>query len=105
MRRGPSLPGLLFGASWIAIALVLISTMVAGYARLFGVTGTLLAISVLPLSAPAYPLVVWYLGGGFPWIWAAGLLVAIGMGRIPMTDSPGVTRSRILGLDSYVTVG
>jgi hypothetical protein len=86
MRRGPSLPGFLFGTSWIVIALVLFSTMVAGYARLFGVTGTLFAIAVLPLSAPAYPFVVWYLGGGVPWVWAAGLLVAIGMGRILLAD-------------------
>ncbi len=86
MRRGPSLPGFLFGASWILIALVLFATMVAGYARLFGVTGTLFAISVLPLSAPAYPLVVWYFGENFPWLWAAGLLVAIGMGRILLAD-------------------
>ncbi len=85
-RRGPSLPGLLFGVSWIVIALVLFATMVAGYARLFGVTGTLFAISVLPLSAPAYPFVVWYLGGSFPWLWALGLLVAIGMGRILLAD-------------------
>jgi len=81
-RRGPSLPGLLFGASWIVISLVLFARMVAGYAHLFGVTGTLFAISVLPLSAPAYPFVVWYLGGGFPWLWAIGLLVAVGMGSI-----------------------
>ncbi len=86
MRRGPSLPGLLFGASWIVIALVLFATMVAGYARLFGVTGILFAISVLPLSAPAYPVVVWYLGGSFPWLWALGLLVAIGMWRILLAD-------------------
>ena len=86
MRRGPSLPGLLFGASWILIALVLFGTMVAGYARLFGMTGTLFAISVLPLSAPAYPFVVWYLGESFPWLWATGLLVAIGMGRILLAD-------------------
>lgn len=85
-RRGPSLPGLLFGVSWIVIALVLFATMVAGYARLFGVTGTLFAISVLPLSAPAYPFVVWYLGGSFPWLWAIGLLVAVGMGRILLQD-------------------
>jgi hypothetical protein len=86
MRRGPSLPGLLFGASWILIALVLFATMVAGYARLFGVTGTLFAISVLPLSAPAYPFIVWYHGGGFPWLWAVGLLTAVGMGRILLAE-------------------
>ncbi|MBI2080561.1 MAG: hypothetical protein HYT86_02370 [candidate division NC10 bacterium] len=82
MRRGPSLPGFLFGAAWIVVALVLFATMVSGYARFFGVTGTLFAISVLPLSAPAYPFIVWYHVGGFPWLWAVGLLLAIGMGRV-----------------------
>jgi hypothetical protein len=55
MRRGPSLPGFLFGVSWIVVALVLFATMVSGYAYLFGVTGTLFAISVLPLG-PRLPV-------------------------------------------------
>lgn len=86
MRRGPSLPGFLFGAAWILIALVLFATMVSGYAHLFGVTGTLFAISVLPLSAPAYPFIVWYHGGAFPWVWAVGLVTAVGMGRILLAE-------------------
>lgn len=84
--QGPSLYGVIFGTVWIAVLLALFGTMLAAYARLWGVAGLAFGMALLPISAPAYPLVAWYAGAGFPWLWTAGLVLAIAMGNILLRD-------------------
>ena len=84
--RGPSIWGVCFGSSWIALSLILMGMMVSGYSQLWGVKGIAFAIALLPLSAPAFPLLTWYHTGDFPWLWATGLILAIVMGNIALTD-------------------
>jgi hypothetical protein len=75
-----------FGALWIAILLGLFGSMLAAYARLWGIAGLAFGMALLPLSAPAYPLVAWYTGQGFPWVWTVGLVLAIVIGNILLRD-------------------
>lgn len=84
--KGPSVYGICFGAVWVAILLALFGTMLSAYGRLWGVAGLAFGMALLPISAPAYPLITWYTGGGFPWIWTAGLVLAIAMGNILLRD-------------------
>jgi hypothetical protein len=53
---------------------------------MFGIKGALFAVSLVPLSAPAYPLVSWYYIGTFPWLWVLGLLIAYFLGRIILAE-------------------
>jgi hypothetical protein len=53
---------------------------------MFGIMGALFAVSLVPLSAPAYPLVSWYYIGNVPWLWVLGLLIAYFLGRIILTE-------------------
>lgn len=43
-------------------------------------------MALLPISPLAYPVVAWYYTGAFPWLWALGLLAAIGMGKMIMSE-------------------
>ena len=84
--RGPSLFGVCFGVAWVGILLGLFGTMMAAYGRLWGVAGLAFGMALLPISAPAYPVISWYAGIGFPWLWTLGLVVAIAMGNIALRD-------------------
>ncbi len=84
--QGPSLSGVCFGSLWIVILLGLFGTMMAAYARLWGVAGLAFGMVVLPISAPAYPIISWYTGSGFPWLWTVGFVLAIVMGNIFLRD-------------------
>jgi hypothetical protein len=61
--KGPSLYGVCFGTVWVAILLALFGTMLAAYARLWGMVGLAFGMVLLPISAPAYPVIAWYAGG------------------------------------------
>ena len=84
--QGPSLFGVCLGSLWIATLLGLLGTMMAAYARLWGVAGLAFGMGLLPISAPAYPIVAWYVGNGFPWLWTVGLVASIAMGNILLRD-------------------
>lgn len=84
--QGPSLYGVCFGTLWIAMLLGLFGTMLAAYARLWGVVGLAFGMALLPISAPAYPIISWYTGTGFPWVWTIGLVLSIAMGNILLRD-------------------
>jgi hypothetical protein len=84
--QGPSLFGVCFGFLWIAILLGLFGTMMAAYGQLWGVAGLAFGMGLLPISAPAYPIVAWYVGNGFPWLWTVGLVASIAMGNILLRD-------------------
>jgi hypothetical protein len=75
-----------FGTIWIAILLGLFGTMLAAYASLWGVAGLAFGMALLPISAPAYPIIAWYTGSGFPWVWSVGLVLAVVMGNILLRD-------------------
>jgi len=84
--QGPSVYVVCLGAVWIAILLVLFGTMMAGYSRLWGVAGLAFGMALLPVSAPAYPVVAWFAGNGFPWLWTVGLVVAVALGNVLLRD-------------------
>ena len=84
--RGPTIWGVCFGFSWIALSLILMGMMVSGYSQIWGMKGIAFALMVLPLSAPAFPFLNWYLAGDFPWLWVGGLILAVLMGSIALTD-------------------
>jgi hypothetical protein len=65
---------------------VVFGVMVSGYLEMFGIMGVLFAITLVPLSAPAYPFVSWYYVGSFPWLWVLGLLIAFYAGRIILAE-------------------
>ncbi len=83
---GPNLAGVCFGAVWIAILLGLFGTMLAAYSRMWGIAGLAFGMVLLPISAPAYPIIAWYTGVGFPWLWTGGLVLAIAMGNVVLRD-------------------
>lgn len=84
--QGPSVYVVCLGAVWIAILLALFGTMMAGYSQLWGVAGLAFGMALLPVSAPAYPVVAWYAGNGFPWLWTVGLVVAVALGNVLLRD-------------------
>jgi hypothetical protein len=84
--RGPSLSAVCLGTVWISILLGLFGTMMAGYAQLWGVPGLAFGMALLPVSAPAYPIIAWYTGNGFPWLWTVGLAVAVVLGNVLLRD-------------------
>ncbi len=84
--QGPNVYVVCLGAVWIAILLVLFGTMMAGYSRLWGVAGLAFGMALLPVSAPAYPVVAWFAGNGFPWLWTVGLVVAVALGNVLLRD-------------------
>jgi hypothetical protein len=85
-KRGPRFWGFCLGASWVILMTLVFGFMVSGYHEIFGIVGALVAVSLAPLSAPAYPLVSWYYIGTFPWLWILGLLIAYFLGRIIMGE-------------------
>jgi hypothetical protein len=44
------------------------------------------ATALLPISAPVYPVIIWYYTGAFPWLWTLGLFAAVGMGKVILSD-------------------
>ncbi|MBW8056992.1 MAG: hypothetical protein V3U42_10690 [candidate division NC10 bacterium] len=70
----------------MVLIVVVFGFMVSGYLEIFGIMGALFAVSLVPLSAPAYPFVSWYFIGNFPWLWFFGLLVAFFAGRIILAE-------------------
>ncbi len=84
--RGPALWGVCYGFSWMVLMLVLFAFMLAGYSGVWGIRGMLVATALLPISTLAYPVVAWYYTGAFPWLWTLGLLAAVGMGKVIMSD-------------------
>ncbi len=84
--KGPTFWGGFYGFAWVALLLALFAFMLAGYADVWGVRGILGATALLPLSTVAYPVVAWYYTGAFPWLWTLGLVAAIGMGKVIMSD-------------------
>jgi hypothetical protein len=84
--QGPSVSAICLGTVWIAILLGLFGTMLAGYSRLWGVAGLAFGMVLLPVSAPAFPLITWCAGNGFPWLWTVGLVVAVAMGNRLLRD-------------------
>ncbi len=85
-KRGPRFWGFCLGTSWIVLIVVVFGVMVSGYLEIFGIMGALFAVSLVPVSAPAYPFVSWYYLGTFPWLWFFGLLVSVFMARILLAD-------------------
>ncbi|MFQ5801805.1 MAG: hypothetical protein ACE5JQ_02785 [Candidatus Methylomirabilales bacterium] len=85
-KRGPRFWGFCLGTSWVVLMTVVFGFMVSGYLEIFGIMGALFAVSLVPLSAPAYPLVSWYYIGTFPWLWVLGVLIACILGRIILAD-------------------
>jgi len=83
--RSPGLFGALFGITWILICLTLMGSMFHGYSRIFGTPGILFGV-FLPISVPVFPLLAWKYTGAFPWLWALGLLLAVVMGKMALTD-------------------
>jgi len=84
--RGPAIWGVCYGSAWVVLMLALFGFMLAGYGAVWGVRGILVATALLPISTIIYPAVAWYYTGAFPWLWALGLLAAVGMGRVIMSD-------------------
>ena len=84
--RGPAIWGICYGFSWVVLMVVLFGLMLVGYGAAWGIRGMLVATALLPISAPAYPVVAWYYSGVFPWLWTLGLLAAISMGKVIMSD-------------------
>jgi len=84
--RGPAIWGVCYGFSWVVLMLALFGFMLAGYNAVWGMRGMFVATALLPISAPAYPIVSWYYTGAFPWLWTLGLVAAVGMGRVIMSD-------------------
>lgn len=84
--QGPSVYAVCLGAVWIAILLGLFGTMMAGYGRLWGIPGLAFGMALLPVSAPAYPIIAWYTGSGFPWLWTVGLVVVVALGSVLLRD-------------------
>ena len=84
--QGPSVYAVCLGAVWIALLLGLFGTMMAGYGRLWGVPGLAFGMALLPVSAPAYPIIVWYAGSGFPWLWTVGFFAAVTLGNVLLRD-------------------
>lgn len=85
--RSPGLFGALFGITWTLICLILIGAMMKTYSQMWGMPGLLFGI-FLPLSVPTFPFLTWYMTGGFPWLWSLGLLAAVIMGKMILTE-PG----------------
>lgn len=85
-KRGPRFWGFCLGTGWVTLMTVVFGFMVAGYLEIFGIMGALFAVSLVPLSAPAYPFVSWYFAGTFPWLWVFGLLISFVVGRIVLAD-------------------
>lgn len=83
--RSPGLFGALFGISWILICLILVGAMLQGYSHMLGTPGILFGI-FLPLSVPAFPFLAWYFTGAFPWLWTIGLVAAVVMGKVTLTE-------------------
>ena len=84
--QGPSLYGVCFGILWVGTLLWLFGSMMATYGRLWGIAGLAFGMMLLPISAPAYPIISWFVGSGFPWGWTIGLVVAVAMGNIALRD-------------------
>jgi len=85
-KRGPQFWGFCLGTGWVTLAVIVFGVMVSGYLEIFGIVGALFAVSLVPLSAPAYPFVAWYYVGSFPWLWVLGLFLAIFAGRIILAE-------------------
>lgn len=83
---GPAVWGICYGLAWVVLMLVLFAFMLGGYSSVWGVRGMLVATALLPISTLAYPAVAWYYTGAFPWFWTLGLLAALGMGKVIMSD-------------------
>ena len=83
---GPAIWGVCYGFAWVALMLALFAFMLAGYSAVWGIRGMLAATALLPISTLAYPAVTWYYTGAFPWFWTLGLLAAVGMGKVIMSD-------------------
>ena len=83
---GPAVWGICYGFAWVVLMLVLFAFMMGGYSSVWGVRGMLVATALLPISTLAYPAVAWYYTGAFPWFWTLGLLAALGMGKVIMSD-------------------
>ena len=84
--RGPAIWGICYGFSWVALMLVLFGVMLAGYSAVWGMRGMFVATALLPISAPVYPVIIWYYTGAFPWLWTLGLCAAVGMGKVILSD-------------------
>lgn len=84
--RGPAIWGICYGFSWVALMLVLFGVMLAGYSAAWGMRGMFVATALLPISAPVYPVIIWYYTGAFPWLWTLGLFAAVGMGKVILSD-------------------
>ena len=84
--KGPAIWGVCYGFAWVVLMLVLFAFMLAGYSAVWGISGMFVATALLPISTLAYPVVTWYYSGAFPWFWTLGLLAAVGMGRVIMSD-------------------
>ncbi len=85
-KRGPKFWGFCLGTSWVILMTAVFGFMVSGYLEMFGIKGALFAVSLVPLSAPAFPLVSWYYIGTFPWLWVLGLLISYFLGRIILAE-------------------
>jgi hypothetical protein len=60
--------------------------MLSAYGKLWGMAGLAFGMVLLPISAPAYPVIAWFMGAGFPWLWTLGLVLAVAMGNIALRD-------------------
>ncbi|MFQ5852380.1 MAG: hypothetical protein ACE5JU_17585 [Candidatus Binatia bacterium] len=85
-KRGPRFWGFCLGSSWVIVMTAVFGFMVSGYLEMFGIMGALFAVSLVPLSAPAYPFVSWYFLGSFPWLWVLGFVAVFLMGRVILAD-------------------
>jgi len=83
---GPAIWGVCYGFAWVVLMLVLFAFMLAGYSAAWGIRGMFVATALLPISSLLYPAVAWYYTGAFPWFWTLGLLAAVGMGKVIMSD-------------------
>jgi hypothetical protein len=84
--RGPAVWGVCYGFAWVVLMLALFAFMLAGYRSAWGVRGIFVAAALLPISTLAYPVVAWYYTGAFPWLWTLGLVAAVAMGKVIMSD-------------------
>jgi len=85
--RSPGPLGALFGITWVLLCLILIGAMMKAYGEMWGMPGILFGV-FLPLSAPTFPFLFWYMTGGFPWWWTLGFLAAVVMGKMILSE-PG----------------